>query len=489
MKIKAKTIGYVLLSYFQQNFFGTFNTVLALIFLFFGSFIVPAIFKKEGGFAADDFAPWVWFFIILLMMAWGSAIHLKNLVKSNTGALLPHYRKYLLTAVFLVMMFFIAWPMVLLGGIFGQPVLPALALFLSISALLVWGFFSFGDNIMVVAAVLWLGKMLHELLGYRMDLMILGDSPRPVILGSADVFPLLLILSAVTAWVFFFRYVLKIPHRESWENTRHRTNAFAKNYDRVNWLTGKIVKWNLSRLIKGMKGKERKSIFQQARMLQFAFFSPVNVSPTILVIFLAFVMFYLVSYLRIMYGGLLITREFSFILLIFYYIGGGVLATDFLQHRHRLASVWMWAPLNSRKTFTRMTILTYFLVLFKQYVMGSLWVMVVPLFPMIRIHMDMLHILGMGLFLTINIFSFSLLVGDSVRTPDCKGWTISFMFVGIPVIIGANEGIRRLLESPASEGWTIAVMAMVTLVLLGLGYRKWSRTEMNFEGPEALYQY
>ena len=84
-----KSIRYILLSYFQQSFTGILYTVVGVI-IFIAATLMALLKPDEA--LGNDFSRWAPHFFALLFVIFSIAISLKNMIKNNTTALLPHYR-------------------------------------------------------------------------------------------------------------------------------------------------------------------------------------------------------------------------------------------------------------------------------------------------------------------------------------------------------------------------------------------------------------
>jgi hypothetical protein len=476
MKIKA--IGYILLSYFQQDFWGILATVIAIIILVVASLM--AVVDPGVGMEKIE-SSWHLFLVALLAILYISAAHMWGLIKSNATALLPHYRRYLLMAFGLVLVVFLVWPVVI-TGIRGFPVLTSLAMFLFLSCLILSGGFFFGENIIVLGAIIWLGKLVHELLGLKSKFMILGNISNFSLLGSKSVFPILVILFSGIVLYLIALYFLKSPTDFS-DKEAYIRNPYDKGYDRTDALNVIIFKRNTDRLLKNNRDKKR-SLFHISRLLQSSLFSPGYASITQSLVGIPVIIFYLGTVLYVLRGGKIDPTLIPFLLII-YYISAIVITTDFLQHRQRMPLIWMQAQLNSRKEFAKATILTYVMVMIKQHLALSLGTLIIPVFfPVISV-LRLLPIIILGFLVNIILLSLSLLFSDLVLSPKCNGWLQFNIIVGLLVFILARNALKLLFNNTPGTWIFIMVLAVFTGFLLWGAYKKWSNTEFNFAGPQG----
>ena len=476
--MKPKAIGYILLSYFQQNFLNILGTVIGTILLLVAS--IAALGNPEA--VKEKIVPtWNYFLVALLFILYVSAMQMKGLIKSNATALFPHYRRYLLMALGLVLAVFLVWPVVI-TGIRGVPVLASLAMFLFLSCLMLGGLFLFGDNVIVLGALIWLGKLVHEMLGFKSRIKIFGDFTDFSLLGSKSLFPIMVILFSAVVLFFIARYLLEAPPDFSGKKV-DISNQYAKDYDRTNTLTAFLAKRNISLMLKNNREKKG-SLFHIARLLQPALFSPAYASFTQQLVGIPMLIFYLGTVFYVLLGTKLDSRIIPFLLFI-YYMAGAMITTDFLQHRQRFPLLWVQAQLNSRKAFAKAIILTYFMVLVKQHLAVSLGMLILPVFfPVIGV-LRLLPIIILGFLVFIMLLSFSLLVSDLVRSPECKGWTLFNIIGGILGLTYAIIAFKLSFNNTPGTWIFIIVLTVIIALLLWSAYKKWSNTELNFIGPQG----
>jgi hypothetical protein len=477
--MKPKAIGYILLSYFQQDFWGILATVIAIFILVAASF--TAVVDPGVGMEKIE-SIWHWLLGAYLAVLYISAAHMERLIASDANALLPHYRRYLLIALGLVMVVFLVWPVVI-TGIRGFPVLTSLAMFLFIPCLMIGGAF-IGANIIVLGVMVWLGKLLHEMLGLKSKIMIFGDFSNFSLLGSKSVFPILVILFSGIVLYLFARNFLKASVYFSQKKTYIRS-PFDKGYDKMDALTDVIFKRNMERLLKNNRDKKR-SLFHISRLLQTSLFSPGYASITQALVSIAVIIFY-VGTIMYVFGTDISDLAIIPTLLVFYYAAAGMISTDFLQHRQRMPLIWMQAQLNSRKAFAKATILTYVIVVVKQHLALSLGMLIMPVFfPAVSV-LRLLPLIILGFLVFIILLSLSLLFSDQVLSPKCNGWLQFNIIVGILIFILARNALKLLFNTPGT--WIfIIVLAVFTGFLLWRAYKKWSDTEFNFTGPQPQTQ-
>jgi hypothetical protein len=512
MKIKA--IVYILLSYFQQNFLNIMGTVVAVILLLVAS--IASLVNPEA--AVEKIVPIRNYFLVaLLFILYVSAMQIKGLIKSNATALFPHYRRYLLMAFGLVLAVFLVWPVVIMG-ILGVSVLPCLAMFLFVSCLVLGGLFFLGDNLIALGVMIWLGKLVHEMLGFKSKVKIFGDFSDFSLLGSTSIFPLLVTVFSAVVLFLIALYLLKAPTDFSSKKT-DISNPYAKDYDRTNALTSVIAKRNISLLLISCKSLQKKqdiemtppkerhpadrewgvgatrlllknnqdkkgSLFHIARLLQPGLFSPAYASLTQSLVGIPLLIFYLGTVFYVLLGIKFDLMIIPFLLLI-YYMVAAMITTDFLQHRQRLPLIWMQAQLNSRKAFAKTIILTYVMVVVKQHLAVSLGMLIIPIFfPVVSVF-RLLPLITLGFLVFIMLLSLSLLLSDQVLSPECKGWMLFNIMGGILGLTIAIMAFKLSFNNTPGTWMFIGVLAVITGLLLWRAYKKWSNTELNFIGPQV----
>lgn len=476
--MKPKAIGYILLSYFQQNFLNIMGTVIAIILLLIAS--ITALVNPET--AVEKIVPiWNYFLVALLFILFVSAMQMKGLIKSNSTVLFPHYRRYLLMALGLVLAVFLVWPVVI-TGIRGVPVLSSLAMFLFLSCLMLGGLFLFGDNVIVLGALIWLGKLVHEMLGFKSEIKIFGDFSDFSLWGSKSIFPILVILFSAVALFFIALYLLK-AHPDFSGKKIDISDQYVKDYDRTNTLTAFIAKRNISLLLKNNRDK-KSSLFYIARLLQPALFSPIYASFTQQLVGIPMLIFYLGTVFYVLLGTKLELGIIPFLLLI-YYMVAAMITTDFLQHRQRSPLIWMQAQLNSRKAFAKAIVLTYVMVMAKQHLAVSLGMLILPVFfPVIGV-LRLLPLIILGFLVFLMLLSLSLLLSDLVLSLECKGWMLFNIIGGILGLTYAIIAFKLSFNNTPGTWILIILLAVITALLLWSAYKKWSNTELNFIGPQG----
>lgn len=454
--------------------FALFFFLLATISTYSGKDLAPG----------NEFKPWLLPFIALLHMMYPMAMHLKGSIKSNTGALFPHYRRNQLIAAGFILALFILVP-VLIRGLQGFHVLAPLAMFLFAANLILWAVFVLGENFFILPVIVWLGKLVHEMLGFKAKIMILPSLPDSHLLGLKGVFPFLIILLSCGLFFFYVIYVLRMPYKDSWD----RTGSQSPNLFSANSFTLKILRRKMAAVRRNMAGEKKRPLFRMARVLQPALFSPgYSLFINTLIFTLSFL--FLIGTLTYMsHGGNLAALEIKFssisLLVLFYFMGAGIMTTDLLQHRRRLPELWLRVPLNSRKDFTRATILTYLLVAGRQYFVSSIAVFIFCAFLRMTVLKSLLAVAS-GFIIYTVILALSLLFSERVVSHECKGWTIFTVVSGTTCFVVFGLVTRGSGYGSPAVWWFILAAGVFSLFLFWRAYKKWLDTELNFGGPDII---
>jgi hypothetical protein len=466
--------------------FKSFANAMSIILLIIASIMC---FTKPALLLAPDSSQLYLFLGLAVFVTTFTGYHVRLVVMSNTGSLFPYYRRKQLNVLLVVIGVFSLWP-VFVMSINGFPPLQALAIFTIIPALLLWGEFIFGNNALVWIGTIWLGKTLLEMMGIASKFVMFPSLFDVKIFGSAAVLPLLVSLGSMAAIYRFGRFFLKVPSVKLPRSDRDVTNSYLQYYDRTNGLSDRMTSWSMGRLLKGVKNGKRFSLFSSARLIRPALFSPkiAFVSQNLLYYTLSLVLTagFLYLYFTLAYYDKPVTLQHYAVYLLYIYLRSGAYTSlDFLQHRHRLPALWVQLPLLSRRHFARAAALSYVTVIVLKALGISALLLVLPFLFDGLPFMPILAITAAGCVLMLLITALSLMWSGNSKSPDCRGFVIMLM-VGSIVLCLPLLGSRRSFDSTPGAWYVILGLALVTLILMGLGYRKWRNTEMNFNGPEIF---
>lgn len=114
-----------------------------------------------------------------------------------------------------------------------------------------------------------------------------------------------------------------------------------------------------------------------------------------------------------------------------------------------------------------------------------LGMLIIPVFfPVVSV-IRLLPLIIMGFLVFIILLSLSLLFSDLVFSPECKGWMLSNITLGLLVVATAINKIKLFFNNTPGTWIFIIVLAVFTGLLLRQAYKKWSNTELNFIGPQV----
>lgn len=464
-----KAITYSLLSYFQQHLFANLITILTtIVFVFLNFYLLIKIGKGIDN--AHNL--WIALLIVSVVMTSIIAVHLKRLIKSSSTILLPDFRKYQVITASLILAVIVVIPAVIV--IFhGFPIYISLALLLFATSIATWLFYYFGDNPIVFVGVVWPVRFVYELLGFE---------TRQSFFGSlSDIFffnnPLLvsIALISLSSWMLylFARYYLNLSSEKYKYKDFDETDPWARDHDRIDNLTEKLILRYLKKIVNMSKMKTR-SLMGLIKMQQIALFSPPSIVSTSLIGFLALIP--LIATWIYFRDPITFSEIEGRGIVVIYFILSFFLTTDFLQHRNRLPMLYLQSQVPSRKTFTRTTIGSYLLVFLRRYVSISVFIsLVLFLLPTFQV-IGLFKVWIIGAIFSITMIAFSLLNSNAIKTAEAKGWiitTIIFFIIIIPITLHNWESLTWLF---------LGIVSIICLWLFWLAVRRWDKTELDFAG-------
>ena len=470
-----RSIRYILLSYIQQEFFNVLNISLGIIGLIFG--IIDIFIDKE-----PFPSTWYRFLWVVLMIVPASAYHLKRLIQSDSGVLVPNYIKYQLITVSIIYIPLIIIPP-LIAVSQGHSFLNYFAMMLISVSVLVWIRFIFNDpGFMVVLAIipLWL---IYELLDFEKNLSLVSSFKEITGIQSESFFPLILI---ILTFILIYHLLVSIFRKPVFGKTIEKEptiDLFLYNHDKIDFFTSRIITNKLARLVNRIEDRKI-PYFQKIRLFQYSLFNPEST------LFLGTSAFIFTS-IGILTGLLLFSIEEipgiffnNYTLPVFfliYHISAGIISSDFFQHRNRMPYLWIQSRLR-RKEFIKAVITTYLYVTLKQYIKTTvlflflLWVFKID--PAASIYQFLL----LGFLFYMFIISFSMIVSEYNVSTNSFGWSIFHMIMIWPVF-GINLFFMKYLNMSINSWIFISLFGLISGFLLWMGFRRFSETEMNFAGP------
>ncbi len=454
-----KAVGYILLSYLHQRFWGIVFLILVLVSFIYAN--IMAIYSPDSTIIIECS-----FLFSLMVMTGVATFHSILLAQSSSTDLLPNYRRYQLTASGLLLAVFLIWPMCVIG-LLGDPVLIALAIFLFFACLMLWStVYYFINSSLNLFFLLGIGLLLREV--YR----LVGFSPEASLIARLGIdggyfLPVFTIAVSILGFVLFASYYRKMPSSRFTDELIEAlcTTGLPENADTV---STKISEKSIRRLSRKEKGSKL-SLYRLARLIKFNLFSPTNAANnllTVVVLLLLFAFAHYVHFLDEGWGG---------IQLAFYYMGGMMLAVDMWDHMKGLPETYLRSPLPSRSSFLKTTIFSYLLVSVKGTLYLSLAIVIDQFFYILYPWESLLQIIAMGSILSLVHLSVSLLACDVVPSGNTVWIIIHILTLSIIIAI--------ILFGLWTFGWYfVAASALFSGLLFVLATRKWLNLEMDFVG-------
>ncbi len=492
--MKGKTARFILQSYFQLNVMGTITLVVAFIMALAGTGL--ALNRPPLSIGPKSQIPWDILLIVFILVLWVSILNLRRQCSSQETALFPHYRRFQLIVTGGVVAAFTLWPAVL-TTLLGFPPLVTLAVYLSFAALGGWLLFVFGENALVSVALFWTGRFLYETLGLYVSRPIFSSFYRYSPGDSPPIFPVMIIVLSIAALIALGSYVMKVSlYSHALRSQRGAPGFYGSFYERSNIVTQWLIRLTLPRLLRKNRnvnvkgngnGNVPPSIFALTRRVQLSLFSPstVFVSQTLFFIIVVAAGIFSWFFLFASPEPPPTDRPTLQFLLVAYYFMGGIVAADLLQHRHCLSGLWLRFPHYSRKAFLKISALSAFLVMLKQYLVVTAGLLAISFFAF-PVGLDrLLPLLVLGLVFMIFLLALALMQSDNIVSRESKGWIIGVMLAGsYGLFFFLAFGRVRFYNIPSTWNFILAA-GVATLLFLGLGIRKWLDTEMDFAGPES----
>jgi hypothetical protein len=465
-----KSIRYILLTYFQQHFFGTFGFVVAL-FLFLSANIY--LFTQIGVNENTLEKSFDLFLYALLVMVYIVGMHLNRVIKSNSTALLPNYRRDQLITLFIILILFILWPTIILGicGIF---ILNPLALLLVGAIFVLWISFRFGEGIIVILFIIWGVRFFYEVLNFHTNVSYFENISLFVNSAFGNIFPVFIILLALAAFGLFFTYLKNVSIYKFLNGQQDNTDPWARDFDRTGPVTEKIM----YRIIYKLVSKKSQNILAIIRKFQIYLFGPANI-VNIQLINMVFILLYFFTISLVWGGGFAeISEDFIVVCFLFFFISISILSTDFLQHREKLPVLYLQSYFSERKQFLNIVVFSYLTVAVKQFIFLGIVFLFVPLFMPVLSFVNLWPMYILGFFAYIIVLSLSLIFSKEIISPEAKGWTLTnilFAIISTPIVLA----LREILT------WQFfTVVGVLCLILFVFSIKIWEKTELDFSGPE-----
>ncbi|MFC1725657.1 hypothetical protein ACFL4T_08520 [candidate division KSB1 bacterium] len=470
-----RSIRYILLSYLQQEFINVFYISVGILGFFLS---LSDIFIDKEPFPSC----WYRFLWIVIMLVPASAFHLKRLILSDSGFLVPNYRKYQVITACMIYIPLILFPP-LLAILHGYQFLNYFAMMLISVSLLVWIRLIFNDPGYLTIFTLIPLWLIYEMLDFEKNLALVSSFNEITGIESESFLPIILIIISFILIYHLFIHIFRKPGLSRTNKNEIYTDPLLFTHDKIDSFSGSLITKKVSRLLNRIKGGKT-PVFQIIRLFQYSLFNPEStmfLSTTLLI------------FTGIGLGGgfLLLSMEeiprvfFDYytlpVFFLFYQVSAGIISSDFFQHRNRMPVLWIQSSM-TRNKFIKTVISTYLFVAFKLYIkltavfMFLLWIFEIA--PAVSVYQFLL----LGFFLYIIIISFSLLVSEYNVSFSSFGWILFHMIMIWP-IFGLNLLLMRHLNMSLNSWIFISVTGVFSGILLLMAFRKFEETEMNFTGP------
>ena len=360
-----KSVKYIFLSFFQQYFLGTIGMLLAILFFVVATFRALSYDLSNP---EEIYKVWLLYYFALLAMVYILSVHLKRMIKSNAAAMLPNYKQKLLSVSAICTILFFIFPVIVT---YSQtfPLIATISIFMLSIGLIALLNFKFGESIINILIYIWILRSSYELLGFPVDRSIVTDLFSITNVPDQLILSILLIVLSLGVLFYFIRLYSTTSSTQAEEADGDNTDPWAKEHDKVNHYSFKKLN---TRLLSTFPLISKKSSWGQIQKFQYSLFSPGYISLAF-GLKIGYLLLYIVSYIYIMYGPQsFVSNDFVPLFVFIFYISTMFISTDFLQHRDRLSLIWVASSASSKSRFSLLVALTYFYVIFKQFIFTSL---------------------------------------------------------------------------------------------------------------------
>jgi hypothetical protein len=468
-----KAILLTLRNFFAQTGWTIVNATIGTLWLIMGIIHItsedPDMYYRVLGeffFALIMFLPMIFNFLILQL-------------RTDFSELIPGYRRVQLYSVVPIIIIYFLVPVIFLAA-YGYPAVQFASVSLFTLALLSLFIVKMNpDNIYVLIIIAWPVIFLYESFGLASDLIVFGPADFDSFIFSSELSALLVIIFSVGALAYFVRYYLRVPSVKMTKEKWLSENQYAKDLD----VPSRFAEKRLANLLNGTE--EKSGRYSRSRLIQTAIFSP---RTTLLLrqIFIAaavVLMFYTISLVAEFGRDGRFRLDGYYFLTAAYYFMASTIATDFLQHRSNLSSIWLTGLPGSRKEFAALIFANYLAVMLLSYT-----VVTCSLIAIFAILLGLGWIPGMipwviiGLLVTIFIFSISLIFNGTIRSDDARGWTIANIITGIGLFLTLIL-TEADLTTPADMIIAFTILTAFDLFLLWGAWASWRKTDFAFSMP------
>jgi hypothetical protein len=455
-----KTIKYIFLSYFQQYFFGTLSTLAGFFFLIVGlAYIINPNQSTEEAMLI--------FFLAIIVMSFTLSVHAKRLIRSNATALLPEYKKLQIITAGLVMSSFIIIP-IIMAVIREIDILPWLAIFLFSSAIIFGVLIRYSDNIFIVLILFWTIRMSYEALGLPIEYNIIQFDPAYMLYLAIT-----MIFGSILIYYSNIRRYNEYSVLDFDNGNGDDTDPWSKDYDK----SGKFTTKYLNNLVKHERGETKGSNRIINRLMQITMFSPHQVFPTSAVT-VVLVLIYLISLLFLLDPYIFYHVDWAVpILILVYHISAILITADFLQHRERIAMLWLYSPAGSRREFIQSLIQSYIIVVIRNFLVISMVFVVFGLTTSLLTIPEIFSLFIIGLNINLMLIAVSLLYFEVITSPEAKGWTVTNLilaFILLPIFLKFMTLLSAVF---------LGIMCIISGIFLAGGIHKLFKVDLDFESP------
>jgi hypothetical protein len=165
------------------------------------------------------------------------------------------------------------------------------------------------------------------------------------------------------------------------------------------------------------------------------------------------------------------------ILFLVYHISVIMITGDFLQHRERLAMLWLYHPGSTRNEFIISLIRAYISVIIRNFLVITLVFFLFSLTTRIITLPDLFFLFMNGFMINMLVGSLALIFFDTVISPEAKGWTVTnliFAFILMPVLFK----IVPLLSLVS-----LGIVLFISILIWLAGIRRMKSVDLDFESP------
>jgi hypothetical protein len=251
------------------------------------------------------------------------------------------------------------------------------------------------------------------------------------------------------------------------------TDPWIKDYDKSGKFTTKYL--NILLRHAGGQNPSRSRIIN--RLNQITMFSPYHVFPAS-AFAVIIVLLYLISVLFLLDPYIFYHVDWAVpILILVYHIAAILITADFLQHRERIAMLWLYSPSGSRRKFIQSLIRSYISVVIRNYLVISLVFVIFGLSTSLFSIPEIFTLFLIGLIINITLIALSLIYFEVITTPEAKGWTVTNLilaFIFLPIFLKFMTLLTVVL---------LVIMFFISGLLLVGGINKLYKVDLDFDSP------